>query len=129
MKREKTKTAIFKKATKVGARRRLTPKNPDALTATGSGQPFVAGTCLPDGQAGTSSSVSSETIANAGKTELEPGGSEFPQNEEISPSSLHDSSDTLDALPDEAASAGGTLQRLAFILGNEEYGIDIRMVK
>lgn len=48
------------------------------------------------------------------------------QNEEEELSSLQDLSD---ASLEEVASAGGTLQKLAFLLGDEEYGIEIRIVK
>jgi purine-binding chemotaxis protein CheW len=118
MKREKAKTAVLKRATNVKAGRRLAPKNPDAVAGSKTRQPSVASACLPEGEARVPSSMLPESIA--------PRGLEFPQAEEMLPSSLRDSSDTL---PEEAASTGETLQRLAFILGNEEYGIDIRLVK
>lgn len=137
MKRVKGKKSLLKKRKGgaserakaiVGASRRLAPTIPTAPTVTEIGQ-APATTCLrlpglPAGQEGTTSPMPWESITTVVEDELKPRGLESPQAEDTAPSPQPP-----DPSFEEVTASGRTLQLLAFLLGDEEYGVDILMVK
>jgi purine-binding chemotaxis protein CheW len=110
MKRDKTKKTVLTKSSKPGRSHRPVPAKPTAFAKTESGRLSGGAACLSERQTATTS----------------PTGSEPLHAEEAVPSFLQDSSD---APVEETASTGKTFQRLVFLLSNEEYGIDISMVR
>jgi purine-binding chemotaxis protein CheW len=118
MKQKKTKKTVLKMASKRRAGERPSSDNLDALRTTGLDKSSNAGGLLPDRQEETSTKALE--MPAAGKTGPEPGAVEPSEEAGLDPS---------DTSAAGTASIGNILQRLAFSLGDEEYGIDIRIVK
>ncbi len=124
MKRVKTKKSVLRKK-KGRASRGGTGRGEVTSPLLPHTTPTVTemGQALDTGQAGTTSPMQSESVTTAAN---QPEVDESLQAEDRAPSSPQSFPDPS---VEEAAAAGKTLQLLAFLLGDEEYGVDILMVK